>query len=311
MVDFERLVVILNPKSSNAKTAERKVAELGETYPGRVITENIGDTAEDNLNLLNRHLKPGDILVPAGGDGTISHLADHLLRPETPKNLRKAPILLLGTGRMNDIARMLNGEYYNDPEYVLRHGRKLKIYPITCTMTPLNPGGKPHIITALHSIGFGYSAEASKTYNEPGFRARQQKRYLVTREIELFKVSAEILKNAKYFDITYRGRKRKVLDITAANGSYIGKYYRLPSRLDRREFYFAISDDKSFLHTVRTIVELMTNSYSGGRITTRVAFILHKPVLAHIGGETFKTSTPCEVEIAVSKEPLIMITTSR
>lgn len=310
MIEFERLVILFNPASTNAAKAERQIQQLESAFSGKVIKANVGKDHAATCKILKEHLRPGDILVPAGGDGTINNVINCLLSPSMSKEIRNTRVLPLGAGRMNDIPRMLNRRYYNDPRYVLENGRELSVNPMHCTITPFDKSKKPLEVITIHSIGFGFGAESSKLYNDPEFRAKQQQRSAIAQEVELFRAAVEILKEAKPLEITVNGQKRQVFDVTAVCGHIMAGYYRLPSRLSQKEFFFEISDDKSFAHTVKTIAELMTNRYSGGELATSVSFDLHTPAAAHIGGEPFTPPSPCKVEIKTHSQPLKVIATS-
>lgn len=309
-IAFERLVVLFNPRSSNAAKAEKILVKLKAAYPNKVITEAIGRTEETNRRLLMKNLRSGDILVVCGGDGTISSMVNCLLGSGMPPELRRIPVLPVGTGRMNDTARMLNGRRYSNPGYVLKRGKRLSVYPLLCVCTPLSGKGKPLVKSIIYYMGFGMSGTASYTWNDPDFRAKISKRPPVARDVEFFKAGSILVRDSKYFDITYKGKRRAVLDIAIANGHIAGGYYRLPTRLSQRRFFFELSDDKSFLHTFRTVVELLTNQYRGGLVTQSVNFTLHDPIPGHLGGEPFLPPAPCQVSITYHKQPIYMLATN-
>lgn len=309
-IQFERLVALSNPRSSNADKVAKITAALEKAYPGKVVERAIGQTDVENVNLLKDTLKIGDILLVCGGDGTIGTVIEYLFDPAVPKELRQTPVLPVGTGRMNDVARMVNGRYADDPLYVLRKGRTVAVYPLVCTCVPLEGTGGAITRTVLYNVGFGYSGAGSEAMNDPAFRAKIQRLMPMTRTVEFFKIGATVLKDAPYFDITHRGKRRAVLEVIAANGHILGGYYRVPVRLSQKEFYFTISDDKSFLRTVRTVAELVTNRFKGGEAKTSASFILHDHVTAQFGGETFTPPTPCKVTIKHHEDPVILLATS-
>lgn len=309
-ITFERLVVLSNPRSSNADLAKKIIAGLEKTFPGKIVKGTVSKTEAANIKTLKNTLQPGDILLVCGGDGTIGNMIQNLLDPSIPLDLRRTPVLPVGTGRMSDLARMANGRHYRNPRYVLKHARKLEIHPVACVCTPLKAGRPPLKKLVIYNIGFGYSGACSIAWNDPEFRAALQAGPPISRPYKFFKAGVNILRNATYFDLTHKRKRRAVLDVTAAVGHIFGGYYRLPARLSQSEFYFMISDNKSFLGTVRTITELLTNRFNGGEITKAAEFTLHKPVIAHVGGETFYPPAPCTVRISPHDEPVVMLATS-
>ncbi len=309
-IAFERLVVLSNPRSSNADLAKKITADLEKAYPGRVVKGAVAQDKATNIKTLQDILRPGDILLVCGGDGTIGNMIENLLDPAIPENLRRTPVLPVGTGRMSDLARMANGGYYRNPRYVLKHARKLQVLPIACLCQPVKAGHPPIKKLAVYNFGFGYSGNCSVAWNDPEFRAALKAGPPIYTPYKFFKTGSDILKNAEYFDITYKGERRAVLDVSGAVGHIFGGYYRMPARLSQKAFYLTVSDDKSFLKTVRTAAELLTNRFDGGEMTTSAEFTLHDPVTAHIGGETFYPPAPCEVRIAPHSEPVVMLATN-
>lgn len=309
-IAFKRLVVLSNPRSSNAERAKQIITDLEKAYPGKVVKGTVAKTEAANIKTLKEILRPGDILLVCGGDGTIGNMIQNLLDPSIPKALRQTPVLPVGTGRMCDLARMANGRHFRNPLYVLRHAKKLAVDPIACVCTPLSTSRPALKKLSVYNIGFGYSGQCSIAWNDPDFRAELKNVTPVRRTYKFFKTASSLLKDAEYFEITADGKRRKVLEVTAAVGHIFGGYYRLPVRLSQRKFLYIISDDKSFLGTVRSVAELMTNRYNSGKLTTSEEFVLHDPVVAHVGGEIFDPPVPCKVRITHHSEPVIMLATS-
>ncbi len=310
-IEFDKLLVLFNPKSSNAHKAESAAAALAKKYPDQVVIKETPATEEALRKLLSANLKEGDILIPAGGDGTVSTAINCLLHPDMPAALRRTRVLPLGTGRMNDIAHMVNDSHFDDAQYVLKHGRELPIYPMKVSFTPLSKKEKPLERLAVYSLGIGCSAALGELVNDPDFRAKQKARALATREIELFTSSYDVLKKAPYFDVTYKNKHRRVFDINAINGHILAGYYRLPVKLSSKEFLFEFLTTKGLFRTIKTVAELVTNRYQGGEKTESLEFTLHDSIISHISGETFTPPAPCNVLIKLHEEPIIMLATSR
>lgn len=307
---FKRLVVLFNPRSSNAARAAKIISRLKAAYPNKVLAAAISRTEAGNRKLLLKTLQNGDVLIVCGGDGTMSSIVDCLLSPGMPAELRHIPLLPVGTGRMNDLARMVNGRRYADPLYVLKHGKPLSVYPLLCVCTPLEGKGKPLVKSIIYYMGFGMSGTASYTWNDPEFRAKIKKRPPVARTVEFMKAGSNLVRDSEYFDVTYQGKRRAVLDIAVANGHIAGGYYRLPTRLSQRQFFFELSDDKSFVYIFRTVVELLTNQYRRGLITKAVRFTLHDRIPGHLGGEPFWPPAPCDINVSYHQKPITMLATN-
>lgn len=309
-ITFKRLAILNNPRSSNADKVKKIIASLEEVYPGKVVTATIAKTRAQNIQLLKDLLRAGDILLICGGDGTISNIAGYLLDPSLSKRQRRTPVIAIGTGQMNDLARILNDKHSDDPLYVLKHGRRLRVHPIKCVCEPLKAGLKPLTKIAIYSLGFGYSGEGSIALNDPNFRAQTQTRKPVTRPLKFLKDGLSLLKKADFFDVTLEGERRSLLDVTAGNGHILYGYWTAPVKLGQKKFYFTTLDDRSTLNTFRTLAVIATKRPASGKVVTEARFILHESVPGHSGGEIFKPPAPCEVTISLHEEPIIMLATS-
>jgi diacylglycerol kinase family enzyme len=76
-IDFQRLVVLANGRSSKADKIARITAELEAAYPGKVVQIRLASTDKANSEQLKNTLQKGDILLVCGGDGTISTVVDN------------------------------------------------------------------------------------------------------------------------------------------------------------------------------------------------------------------------------------------
>jgi diacylglycerol kinase family enzyme len=306
-IAFKRLLVLYNPAGTRAAQAKKHIAALQQAYPERVIVDETRLTLADNQTLLRQKLQPGDMLVAVGGDGSLSNIVSALLG--LTGDLRSTPVLPIGTGKMNDVAHMLNGKHFADPLFVLRHAQSTAIYPLSCTITPLNNKKEtPLNRLALYSIGFGMIGLGSQYYNDPNFRARQQKRHCWAQELAIFSVAGKTWHNAGMFGITYKHRRQNILDLTVSNGDIMGGYWRFPAQLNKQEFFVDIITGKSWARATQALFGLLTNWHPRGEIRhAPLEFTLHSPVRAHLDGETFMPPAPCNVHIRHHNQPVIML----
>lgn len=100
----KRLACIINPSAANKKWKRRKLLRkyIQENLPGQII-----DTHEDKLNTIQaaRELsKDHDIIVAAGGDGTIADVIQGIIQCE---NKKKAALGIIPLGSGNAFRRSL------------------------------------------------------------------------------------------------------------------------------------------------------------------------------------------------------------
>ena len=114
---FDRIIILHNPQSKNAATANVRIKHLRKRYDGQVRTVEIADelavTRQLLLNVLSEEVADGKtpVLCIAGGDGTVNMALQSLTSPAVPKHIHDIPIVPMGTGNANDLAYML----YDDP----------------------------------------------------------------------------------------------------------------------------------------------------------------------------------------------------
>lgn len=309
---FNRLVVLFNPEGTSAPKAKRIIAGLERAYPGKIVVDETKPSVSGNLKVLKNVLEPGDILLPCGGDGTLGQVVSALLDPAMPKAMQSIPVLPVGTGKMNDVAHMLNGRYFANPLYVLRHGQTTPVYPLTCAITPAGKTGKTDVRLAVYNIGFGSIGLGTVHYNEPEYRHKQKKRPTLVQDLVAVGVFAKTWREAAMFDITYQGKRQQMLDIFFSNGNIMAGYWRFPAQLQKKEFFVGIVSEKTIRSVTRTAVGLLANKFPTGELTKDpVEFTLHEEVYAEVDGEWFTTSPGCKVRIAHHHQPVTMLATVR
>ena len=156
----ERLVFVTNPVSANAERARNHEERLRRTGIdiARLDTEPL---ASQTARKIAATLRSGDWLIVAGGDGTANDIISALLLDSAVDEAsRKAPVVFLACGQVNDIAGWFNGKNaYSHPEKILRQGRIEAITPLVCQITP--PGAEAQTMLAIAYAGLGASAAAA------------------------------------------------------------------------------------------------------------------------------------------------------
>jgi len=310
-LSFNRLVVLFNPEGTSAPKVKKIITSLEKAHPGKVVVDETKPSVAGNLKVLKKVLKPGDILLPCGGDGTLGQVVSALLDPTISKAMQSIPVLPVGTGKMNDVAHMLNGRHFANPLYVLRHAQLTPIYPLTCTITPANKAGKPDVRMAVYNIGFGSIGLGTVHYNEPEYRDKQKKRPTLVQDLVAVGVFAKTWREAAMFDVTYKGKRQQMLDLFFSNGNIMAGYWRFPAKLQKKEFFVGIVSEKTIRSVTRTAVGLLANKFPTGELTKDpVEFTLHEEVYAEIDGEWFTTPPSCKVHISHHRQPVMMLATA-
>lgn len=210
---------------------------------------------------------------------------------------------------MNDLAHMLGDKYFADPQYLLKHGRPVPIYPLECTITPLdNPQAKQTYL-APYELGFGFSSEVSAVVDNPTIRAKMQKSPL-SRAAVYMREGSKLIKAMQFFEISYQGKRQRILNLTVASGHVVGGVWHLPTKLTQREFSVVIGADKSLATTIRVLAAPFFSASPEAKVVTSFSFTLYEPALAHFGGKPFTPPTPCKISIKPHTQPVIMLATN-
>src|ERR1700754_3107995 len=107
---FSSILVFMNPKSTHAAAAQRRIAEIERLMPGTPIAviETSSEGHAGNQKLVQAHAKklgPDTLLCIAAGDGTISQIIEAILMSKgLSGKARKTVILPLWGGNANDLA---------------------------------------------------------------------------------------------------------------------------------------------------------------------------------------------------------------
>lgn len=144
-VEYERLGIIVNPKSRRARGTQRYIEKLKTDRFGNAlyVMETPSACVDDTIDMLGNNVRKGDVIGIAGGDGTLNLVVEALLkrrqatqrqqRPPRilPRYITNSVVLPLWRGSMNDGANSLNPQRWkNKPDKILAQGHKVRIRPL-------------------------------------------------------------------------------------------------------------------------------------------------------------------------------------
>lgn len=226
-----RLLLVYNPRSSQANRIEREVLEplraaTGLSF-GRFEVE--AKKMEINAERLAKVLCDGDVVVVAGGDGAVAVAVNGCMLSEKAVRLAVLPY-----GNFNDTARSL-GVKRRDKEGILKILEKLtdfegdldtqkEIYPLEVRIN----GKLWRYVVSYVTVGM--LAASTQVFDEPKVRKRlQQKKYNFG--FSLTKLAGWYMRNRKkYFlqNMRLNGKKLEgaVTDYLAVNSKTAGKMMR-------------------------------------------------------------------------------------
>lgn len=313
---FRRYLVLRNPVSTGVHRADRRIAALQRLEAGKPFTvlDTLPGGQGPNAALLRRYadsLGKDTLLCIAAGDGTINMVLDILLNdPALPDAARDTPILPLWCGNANDLAYMLNGwPTRSGGRKLLRKGRVVTIYPLTCVMTALD--GTVRTRLAASYASFGWSAFSTRELE----RTMRSKHSLVHRiaisrfGLEFIEVWGRHLLRAPRFTITDAGGRKTIFERLLINGSRFAKVGAIPLRLTDRYFYRATAEQKSLPVLLYHIAEVLNHRRGRRFATTEDSFTVHNSIWAQFDGEPVKVPKGTHISVTIAKRPFRALTT--
>lgn len=258
---YDRLVVLVNPASTQAPKARKAITTLQQRYgEGRIEEIETVPELEITRNTILSTLRERDILGIAGGDGTVNVAVQTLVSPTTPTHIARTPLLTFGTGNANDLAHVLHRDA-RSLTHVLEEGKAVPVHPLHCEI--IQPGGIPENRYAACYASFGAVAHAAAYINDKEHRGNLFRRLPGVRHLIDAMAIGRALRHASLFTIEEDGREREIFDRIISNGPRMAKFGRFPVRLTEQEMFVATVSDNSIASIARNARDLARGTLPG------------------------------------------------
>jgi hypothetical protein len=312
---FSSILVFVNPKSTHAIAARRRIKEVERVMPGTPIAviETSADGRTGNEQLVQAHankLGPDTLLCIAAGDGTTSQIIEALL---TAKGLsgkaRKTVILPLWGGNANDLAHMLNGPAYKARLHdILKKGEIVQIHPLQCDMTSAKQKTRTRLAACYASLGV--SGFVAKQLIQPAYRQNiLHKIPGGTTIVDILTVISSIL-GAPSFSIKEHGAIRSVYELSFHNGSRMAKIERLPAKLTDEMFYLNQFEHKKLVSVIPKFLEMTRRSVSQNLLRNYTSFTTQAESWAQFDGEPELLPAGTKVQVQLCARPFNALATT-
>lgn len=159
-----RLVIAHNPHSTRSRQVKSQVFDSLDQagYDYHLIEVQQASLAE-NVERLKTQIKPNDIVLSAGGDGSAHAVAHSVLAADQPN----VSIGFLGYGNFNDLPHSLNKRRdQKDPLSLLENATEQTLYPLT-----ILADNQP-VRSALLYTTIGWTAKAAAKFDDQSSRQR-------------------------------------------------------------------------------------------------------------------------------------------
>jgi len=131
MIDFQRMIFILNPKASQSQKRDWKTI-LANFFFRHDVHFYDPNSTEEMVQIIENECKNNPLFIGVlGGDGTLHYALPELIKTETP-------LLIIPTGTANDLANELNVKANPDKIYeIIQYNSKKKIDVFTVNDHPI------------------------------------------------------------------------------------------------------------------------------------------------------------------------------
>lgn len=315
MLQWKKIVVIQNAKSTNAARAKTLIAEIQKLMgKSNVTIVDITDYSHQKTTQIieqaARRFDKDTLVVIGGGDGSCSSVINTIcLSDQLTVANRKATFLPLWGGNANDLATMLNGQVKAiSMSKLLSTGKSIAVYPLLVTFRPPKSTKEERI--ALCYVSFGATAEILWRMEESSHvrDSNKFKNSLQRIPFELIDTIKTLLDVGTIHIEGDRGQLDKMYDRLFVNGSQFAKMLHTPVVLNKKE-YFVTTSRKRYKQLFGNLFRSVMRSGAGHIQSKPQLFTLKDAALAQIDGEIFPVSAGTAVKVCISDSPCFVLST--
>lgn len=304
------IVYVYNRKASNFNRADRWVKRITKYLNQPQIDIPSAKAEERLLSTIKEQYTEGHstVVAVAGGDGTVSMIANILLASEDQDLLKNVYFLPLWGGNANDFGTMLNGLVSQSTPRRLLSQSSIAIIP-TIEVTMKN-AKESQTIFACGYASFGASAFAARKLNQKRLSDNRLIKYFPV--IFLLRELMAVLTAFSQAPMTrtkFGSNDTELYEHTFINGSRIAKVNRVPISLHEPAFFHATVDRKHpsyFVELLRIITKRTRKQYIKRKA---VSFTIKDAIDAQIDGEVYAIEPNTHITVRTSRLKLRCIST--
>lgn len=303
--DIERVIVIINERSTNAHKAQHYIDLLRASQPDKkVAVVTNGQNEATNRQQLVTTLYAGksdrQLIIVAGGDGSAHYTMKALMHPAMPTEYRHTPFTVWPMGNGNDFFNGIHNKKEADPLSILTssHATIKAVHPLEW-----HAANRPPEDLILTYTSIGVTAKAAAAITGSTFREKRKKYGSKRQELADVVESAKSFWFPQRFPITLDKRHLSVAEMQFVNGPLMARYAYYPMRFDDPAMHVAVVKRHDPATVLSTVLRFRFTVGPGKRHAEPISFALEgqEPVNAQIDGECFMLP-PGPVTIAPSKE---------
>jgi phosphatidylglycerophosphate synthase/diacylglycerol kinase family enzyme len=291
------IIFVENKKASNYRRSRRWITRIERKLKIKRITIDVADVNKKLIKAISKAQDDGKVLVTvAGGDGTVSNIANILIKTDDEALLSDVYFLPLWGGNANDVATMLNGlSSQSTLHHLLERSSIVGVPTIEVHLTHETSDRR---IYACGYASFGATAYAARQINDERLANRSIVRFFPPLFVirELIAV-IKALMDAPLFTARHQGSVSQHYEHTFINGSRIAKVNRVPISLTEPAFFHAAVDRKHPSYIIELLRIVFKRSRKEYVQRNKVTFTTGSDIDAQIDGEVYKVKSGTRVSI--------------
>jgi diacylglycerol kinase family enzyme len=303
---YKRLLVVVNPTKRHSgayKRAEVQITYLEHSLGVSVIQLETSPTAKETISHITAVAQPNDLLLVAGGDGSLNTVATALVQIE---NDLRPDFLPIPVGTANDTFRSLNGTLSGKRALIrLLKSSRVTIHPLIISIT--TPEGKTTTQLAISHAGFNYTARFSSLMNGAAHKTGKLRSVpLVGSFLQDVATWKRTFKDISTYDSYEAGTTiaRPIVDRIVMHSRVVGKYGRPHVKHTDDVFEDYISIDSTRRGVFFAVLRVFFGK-SDGQKRKSISFIVgEKTLLSHVDGETYTIPSRATVTVSFSPESI-------
>ena len=281
---MKRLIIVFNPNSTRFLEVERKIIEPARKLKGWMICkfEVKKQEVEKNAEELAKIIRKGDLVIAAGGDGTVSMALNAIVKSE-----KIATLAVGGFGNFNDYAGTFGEMNLKTMVRRFEEGRYEELYPLEVKVN------KKHYRYVGIYFTVGMFAESTlvfetKKARKKLYKAKNRLSFSLNKLFKWYLINKwrknlfpeNVVKNTTFLE-------KGTTDYVALNGERIAEL--VPAEgwtREPRKFWSGEMRNRSFFRMVFVGAKALEGELPGGE-TEKDLLVFEKPerVFLHVEGE--------------------------
>ncbi len=284
----ERGLVVFNPLKATSRRfvrAQKQLIYASEMYDLPLTYLSTEADRQHSKYKIQEALRANDLMIVAGGDGTLNVAADGLVA----SSKEAVRLIAIPQGSANDFARIHSGKMSGQRAIsaLLERDHQVVIHPL---MVSVDDDDTVRTFMAVNNAGFNYTADFAQRLDSTDHRTSRLRNVplvgQITQELRSVVSSLADLKTFSCFE-SGETEPRQLLDRTLVHSAKAGKYGRFAVNHTSNYFLDIVNSQPTRMSIAKAAVQMALGVAPAERRTSIAFNIGEEPILGHVDGEVF------------------------